>query len=74
MTINVLAPGVIQDHFTAGASFGFGKGAALELAVMYAPDEEVNGIEVSQLGPNPGRDVQIEMNQLEFTMGLKFKL
>lgn len=74
VTLNVLAPGVIQDHFTAGASFGFGKGAALELALMYAPDESVSGIEVSPLGPNPGRTIEIEMNQLEFTMGLKFRL
>ncbi|MBX7539678.1 OmpP1/FadL family transporter [Qipengyuania sphaerica] len=74
VTINVLAPGVIQDHFTAGASFGFGSGAAFELALMYAPDESVSGIEVSPLGPNPGRTVEIEMNQLELTLGLKFKL
>ena len=74
VTLNVLAPGVIQDHFTAGASFGFGKGSALELALMYAPDESVSGIEVSPLGPNPGRNVEIEMNQLELTLGLKFRL
>ena len=74
VTLNVLAPGVTQDHFTAGASFGFGKGSALELALMYAPDESVSGIEVSPLGPNPGRNVEIEMNQLELTLGLQFRL
>ena len=74
VTVNVLAPGVIQDHFTAGASFAVGSGTDLELAVMYAPDESVSGIEITPLGPNPGRNIEIEMNQLELTVGLKFKL
>lgn len=74
VTINVLAPGVVQDHFTAGASFGLGSKTSIELAVMYAPDETVSGIEVTPLGPNPGRTIDIEMNQLEVTVGVKFKL
>ncbi|WP_369026751.1 OmpP1/FadL family transporter [Qipengyuania sp. RANM35] len=74
VTVNVLAPGVVQNHFTAGASFGLGSSTDLEFAVMYAPNESVNGIEITPLGPNPGRDIKIEMNQLELTVGLKFKL
>lgn len=74
VTVNVLAPGVVQDHFTAGASFPISDGVDLELALMYAPDDGVSGIEVTPAGPNPGRTVNIQMNQLEATFGVKFKL
>lgn len=74
VTLNVLAPGVVQDHFTAGASFGIGERSTLEFAVMHAPDESVSGIEVTPLGPNPGRTIEIEMNQWEFSVGWKLKI
>ncbi|MCB2087920.1 MAG: porin [Sphingomonadaceae bacterium] len=74
VTLNVLAPGVSQDHFSAGASFAMGKRNTLELAVMHSPEETVSGIEVTPLGPNPGRTIDIEMNQWEFTVGWKMKL
>lgn len=74
VTLNVLAPGVVQDHFTAGASFAMGKRNTLEVAVMHAPNESVSGIEVTPMGPNPGRTIEIEMNQWEFTVGWTMKL
>ncbi|ALE16092.1 putative facilitator of salicylate uptake [Altererythrobacter epoxidivorans] len=74
VTINVLAPGVQKDHFTAGASFAMGDSSTLELALMHSPGESVTGIEVTPMGPNPGRDIEIKMNQWEFTLGMKFKL
>lgn len=74
VTLNVLAPGVTQHHFTAGGSFALGDRSTLELALMHSPDERVSGIEVTPLGPNPGRTVEVEMNQWEFTVGWKLKL
>jgi len=74
VTLNVLAPGVIQDHITVGAAFAISNGMDLELAAMYAPDESVTGIEVTPMGPNPGRTITIEMNQIQVTAGLKIKL
>lgn len=74
VTLNVLAPGVVQDHITAGAAFTLGPDMDLELAAMYAPDESVSGIEVTPLGPNPGRTITVEMNQIQVAVGVKIKL
>lgn len=74
VTLNVLAPGVIQDHFTGGASFAVGEKSAIEFSLLYAPSETVSGIEVTPLGPNPGRNIELKMNQLEFTLGWKLRL
>lgn len=74
VTLNVLAPGVVQNHITAGAAFSLSPGMDLELAAMYAPDESISGIEVTPLGPNPGRTITVEMNQIQLTAGLKIKL
>ncbi|WP_095013024.1 OmpP1/FadL family transporter [Tsuneonella mangrovi] len=74
VTLNVLAPGVIQDHFTAGGSIPVGSRSSFEVAAMYAPTAKVSGIEVTPMGPNPGRTIEIQMNQFEFTLGWKLKL
>ena len=73
VTLNVLAPGVIQDHFTAGGEFAFNEKHSFEFGVMYAPTEKISGIEVTPQGPNPGHTIQIEMNQFEATFGWKMK-
>ena len=51
-----------------------GDSSTFELALMHSPGESVTGIEVTPMGPNPGRDIEIKMNQWEFTLGMKFKL
>lgn len=40
---NILAPGVIEQHFTAGAQIKLGKGYDLNLSYLYAPEKTVNG-------------------------------
>ncbi len=43
VTFNILAPGVVQDQFTAGFSRTFGPGQTLTVAVMHAPERSVSG-------------------------------
>ena len=61
MTFNILAPGVMQSHITAGFTLERTKGRQFNMAVMYAPDKKVTG-------PNnfdPTQNVTFEMYQWE---------
>ena len=73
VTLNILAPGVVTDHFTAGGEFAFSDTQSFEFGVMYAPNTSVTGIEVTPNGANPGHPITIEMKQLEATFGWKMK-
>jgi len=43
VTFNILAPGVVQDHFTLGFTYGLGVSSELTMAYMYAPSKSVTG-------------------------------
>ena len=73
VTLNILAPGVVTDHFTAGGAYEVNDQHSIEFGVMYAPPESVSGIEVTPQGPNPGHTIDIKMNQFEVTFGWKMK-
>ncbi len=73
VTLNLLAPGVVTDHFTFGGEYSYSDRSSFEFGVMYAPPESVNGIEVTPNGPNPGHRIDIKMNQFEATFGWKIK-
>jgi len=66
---NVLAPAVIRRHFT----FGIGKKLAsdneVNLAIMYAPEEEVHGTNPNT-GPQTGH---VEMSQWDLELGWTFR-
>ena len=42
---NILAPGVITDHYTVGATYKLAKNSELTWAYMYAPENSVSGID-----------------------------
>ncbi|MCA8888387.1 MAG: outer membrane protein transport protein [Parvularculaceae bacterium] len=71
VTLNILAPGIVTDHITAGFEKRINDRHAIEIGGMYAPTQSVSGIEVTPLGPNPGHTIELEMNQWEFTVGWK---
>lgn len=63
---NVLAPGVVQHHITAGISRSFGEGTEVMATLLYAPEESVSG-------PNPldpGQTIRLDMHQWEATIGI----
>ena len=64
-TINILAPGVSDEHYTLGARLGTRAGGAFDLSFMYSPRARTSGIEITPAGPNPGRAIELEMHQFE---------
>jgi long-chain fatty acid transport protein len=69
--INIITLGVVQHHITGGAKYQLTQNWDLELAAMYAPKATVTGTEL--LVPPPLRSVEIEMSQLEFTIGATYR-
>ncbi len=43
VTFNIIAPGVVQDHFTLGFTYALNKTSELTMAYMYAPSKSVTG-------------------------------
>ncbi len=72
VTMNILAPGVITDHVSAGASYKVLPNASLEFAAVYAPRQDVGGPEVTPFGATPGSNINIWMSQFEITAGLTY--
>ncbi len=64
-TINILAPGVIKQHFTVGARLGTGESSAFNFSFLYAPAARTQGIEITPAGPNPGHQIELKMHQFE---------
>lgn len=69
VTLNIVSPAVIQQHYTIGATFRPTANDGLDFAFMYAPKATVSGIEVTPLGPNPGHRIELQMHQFEATVG-----
>lgn len=67
--LNILAPAVVQQHFTAGAQVKLNDRWDVEVAGYYAPEETVSGYEI--IG-NPQHRVDISMDQFEVTLGVKY--
>ncbi len=62
---NILAPGVMEEHFTFGFTKAMGSSRALNLALMYAPAVSVRGVNPLE-APIPGQqEIELEMDQLE---------
>ena len=74
VTLNILAPGVVTQHFTAGFAKSLGTKNAIEGAIMFAPKDSVNGIEVTPFGANPNQNIDLYMSQIELTLGWSRRL
>ena len=65
---NILAPGVVEQHFTAGATRLLSNGNELSVSVMYAPSNTVSGTNTF----DPTQQITIEMHQFELEIGYSF--
>jgi long-chain fatty acid transport protein len=81
VTFNILAPGVVQDHFTVGVTHPFGTGSEVTAAFMYAPTKSVTGGSLltplfqAQGGPpNAGGTETIHLNERSFGVAWGRKL
>ena len=63
---NILAPGVVEDHWSLGYSMNVGKSSSLDFSFTYMPSTEVTG--GNPLAATPAGDTQlitIEMKQFD---------
>jgi long-chain fatty acid transport protein len=63
---NILAPGVQEQHYTAGLTWKTSPNTAVNFAVMYSPSSSVTGSAPAAFG---GGTVELEMYQVEATAG-----
>ena len=67
---NILAPGVIEQHWTAGVSKALNRGGKFNAALMYAPSKSVTGVNPLEV---PGQQqIQLKMNEWELEFGYSF--
>lgn len=70
VVFNILAPGVMEQHFTLGWTRNLDNGGALTFSFMYAPEVKVTGPNVFDATPaaptTPPQLIELKMNQLEF--------
>ncbi len=76
VVFNILAPGVMEEHFTVGWTRDLSSGGQLSLSFMYAPEVKVTGPNVFDFTPaaptNPPQSIELKMDQLEFEIGYRF--
>ena len=76
VTFNILAPGVIQDHYTLGLTYNVTKDAEVTMAYMHARSNSVSGASMFNaiLGPGAGGTETIRMheNSLGAAFGMRF--
>jgi long-chain fatty acid transport protein len=69
--LNILAPGVVTDHISAGASYALNKkNSSLDFAAVYAPKNSVTG---SFPYDPPGSTIKIHLSEFEATLGWTYK-
>ena len=64
VVFNILAPGVVDEHFTFGFTRELDAKSAINFAVMYAPSNSVKGENTF----DPAQNVEIEMDQYELAL------
>ncbi len=62
---NMMAPGVIENHITAGFTHRVASGREYSLSVMYAPENSVRGLNSF----DPTQSIEIKMHQFEIEFG-----
>jgi long-chain fatty acid transport protein len=76
VTFNILAPGVMKDHYTAGFTYALDKASEISGALMVAPRQSVTGSSLfnAVMGPGAGGNETIGMKQTSIGLawGRKF--
>jgi long-chain fatty acid transport protein len=69
MTFNILAPGVMEDHFTVGFTRKNAGGNELNFSFMYAPEVDISGPQ----NFDPTQTVELSMSQFELEVSYSWK-
>lgn len=70
--LNILAPGIVKDHFTAGATIGLSDKVELTSYIMHAPRKRVYGSNSIPM-PYGGGEADIHLSETAFGMAAGFK-
>jgi long-chain fatty acid transport protein len=77
VTLNILAPGVVTDHFTGGFSYKMSPNWTLDFAGAYVPRHSVSGTETLPQGfggtLNPASNIELHMSQYQLTAQLTYQ-
>ena len=65
---NIMAPGVMEQHFTVGWTSERASGNVLSFSLMYAPSKTVAGTNTF----DPTQTIELEMSQLDFEVAYRF--
>ncbi len=70
VTFNMIAPGVLTDHYTAGLTYGLDRDSEITVAMMYAPRKSVTGTSLFDqfLGAGGGGTEKITLR--EYSLGI----
>ncbi len=69
--LNIIAPGVVQHHITAGATYRISDKSSLDFAFVYVPDSTVTGTIATT--PFGGGTVKLHMHQFIGQVGWTYK-
>lgn len=73
VTFNILAPGVVQDHVTAGFTYDIGGGSEITMAYMHAFKKSVSGPATNPYFAVGGTEtITMSQNSLGIAWGKKF--
>jgi long-chain fatty acid transport protein len=71
-TFNILAPGVVTDHYTLGMTYGVTKDSELTVAYMHAKENSVSGGTNPYFGVGGTETIKMYQNSLGIAYGMKF--
>jgi len=74
VTFNIIAPGVVQDHVTAGLTYKVGKNSELSLAYMHAFSNSVTGSSLfNDFGVAAGNEkISMDQDAVGIAFGMSF--
>lgn len=65
---NILAPGIMEQHFTAGLSSQLSNGNEWTIALMYSPEKKVKGANMF----DPTQSIELKMYEFEIEFSFQF--
>lgn len=68
VTLNIIAPGIVEHHLSVGGTYRLNERDAIDFSVGYVPSNTVTGSEVTPGGPTPGM-IELNMNQFTASIG-----
>lgn len=68
MLFNILAPGVVEQHFTMGYTRETSGGNAWTVSAMYAPSESVRGVNPL----DPAQTIEFSMDEIDIEFSYRF--